>query len=160
PDHGSGAVQSIPADAVLLTQPVPEARRLLDGSGVELPEAVHDDLGRIRYARGLALLAAFAGPSHTPPGGIVSFSDSPLAWLVDNHRLGASALGTALTALADPAWAAEHWGEPDDAIAEKLLRLVGEWAGGECLWHRLRRWEHHTPVVARVRMPFAQVLDD
>ncbi len=154
----SDAMGTVFADAILLTQPVPEALGLLDHSGVELSDAIRDDLGPIQYTHGLALMAAFQGPNRMPPDGLVAFSDSPLTWLIDNHCIGASPVGTTLTALADPMWARDHWGEPDDVIAKRLLPLVGSWAEGERLWYGVRRWEYHQPT-QRVRMPFTEGLD-
>ena len=159
PDHGERLTRTIRADAVLLTQPVPEALDLLTASGVPLSDPLGDELRRVRYERTLTVTAAFRGPSQFPTGvAAVSFSDFPLALIFDNHTTGASPTGPAVTAVASTDWAAQHWDDSDDEIARALLPLVAPWAGGELVWSRVQRQNHYR-ATNRVRMPFAEIPD-
>jgi copper homeostasis protein len=85
-------------------------------------------------------------------------SASPLSLVFDNCLPGVSRTGSAVTAVVNPDWAAEHWGLPDEEVARRLVPLVSSWVGRELLWHRVRRWDHGR-AVERVRMPFAEVSD-
>lgn len=154
--HGDRLCRTLGADAVLLTQPIPDALGLLDASHVNLPDPIRDELRRVRYERAMSILAAFRGPAQLPAA--VSFGDSPLSLAFDNQLTGASPGGPAVTAVVDPDWAAEHWGESDEAIARRLLPLVESWVGCERVWHRVRRHEFGRST-ARPRMPFAEASD-
>ena len=153
-----GDKRVVRGDAILLTQPVPEAVTLLDDSGVLVPDSVRDELRGVQYEPGLALFAAFRGPSGLPQGGIVTFADSPLVALMDNHRTGASATRAALTALFDPARLECREGESDDELGRRLLPLLAAWGRGDPVWHRLRRLGCFSPA-NRIRMPFAEALE-
>jgi copper homeostasis protein len=156
-DSDDRASRTVHADAVLLTQPVPETLALFEASNVTLPDTLGNELRAVRYQRAMTLYAAFRGPSALPAG-MLSFSDSPLALMFDNPLTGASRSGPAVTAVVNPDWATEHWGESDEEIARRLLPLVASWAGGELVWHRVQRREHDRPT-HRVRMPFAEASD-
>lgn len=159
PDYGERLTSTIRSDAVLITLPVPEALALLTSSNVPLSDPLADELRRVRYDRTLTVTAAFRGPSQFPIGSAVSFSDYPLALAFDNQTTGASPTGPAVTAVANPVWAAEHWNDSDEEIANRLLPLIAPWAGGEVVWHRIRRQNHYR-ATNRVCMPFGEMAND
>ena len=160
PESGDRPVRTERADAVLLTQPVPEVRALLDASDVVAPHTLAEELRSIRYERALTVYVVSPGASNMP-GGVISLSDSPLSMVFENRPscpLPTGSAVTALTAVVNPDWAAAHWDESDEEIARRLLPIVASWAGGELVWHRVRRWPHGR-ALGRVRMPFAEVTD-
>lgn len=156
--ESDGTTRTIKADAVLLTQPVPEALALLEASQVTVAEAALEELAPVRYDPALAVLAAFG--RGTPPlqDRLVTIADSPLALLLDNAATGASPRGPALTALAATAWAVDHFADADEEIAKQLLPLIAGWVGDNPVWHTVFRRMHAIPRV-RVRMPFVEALD-
>jgi len=112
-DDGS----SLPADALVVTCPVPQSYSLLASADVELPA----DLIRIEYDRTIALLVTLDGPSAVgEPGGLQNPSDS-LSFVSDNCRKGISTTD-ALTIHASAAWSAAHWND-DHAAVDAALRL-------------------------------------
>ncbi len=158
PSGGDQRSRTVRADAVLLTQPIPDALALIDAGAVELPDALHDELRRVQYERTVTVTAIYRGSSQLPAGGAVSFSDSPLALVFDNRTTGASPTGPAITAVANADWAAEHWNQPDEEIGRRLLPLIAPWTDGELVWHCVQRREYDR-ATDQIRMPFAEASD-
>lgn len=156
-DGGEWSVgDSVGADAVVLTQPVPDALALLDASRVALPDGLRDELAAVRYEPRFALLAAYPGPTRMLAPVMRFFDGSALAALADNHATGTSPTGAALTAVATGEWSAGRWELSDEAVTEQLLAAVGLWVTGSPVWTRLHRWPRAVPR-GRIRLPFAQL---
>jgi predicted NAD/FAD-dependent oxidoreductase len=92
--------------AVILPPPVPQARRLLEASGVAVPGHVAALLDEVEYDPCLAVMARLDGPSGLPAGHL-SLPDGPIAWIADNHHKGVSAV-PAVTIHSTPGFAADH----------------------------------------------------
>lgn len=130
-------VTPVEAEAVVLTAPGDEARRLLGDAAEALPERV--------FVPTVALLAALDRPPDIPPPGGVQFASGPVSWLADNAAKGVSAL-PAITAHASEETSAALM-EASDAEAEDRLRaLVGPWLGGATVTAaEVERWPHAQP---------------
>jgi renalase len=137
-----GAVH--PADAVVVTCPLPQTFSLLFEAGVELPfELFGDD-----YDRTIALLAVLDGPSGVPaPGGVTAtaLQGTPFSFIGDNLAKGVSAI-PAVTFHGAPAWSEAHWDDPPDEVHELLRAAASPWLGeASIIESQVKRWRFATP---------------
>jgi predicted NAD/FAD-dependent oxidoreductase len=130
----------VPADAVVLTCPIPQSFSLLVTAEVDVPEA----LWRTDYDRTLCLLAVLdRAPALAPPGGVQHAEGC--TFVADNQAKGISGL-PALTVHADPAWSEAHWDAPAPSAHAALLDRAAEWiAGATVVESQLKRWRFATP---------------
>jgi renalase len=133
-----------PADAVVITCPLPQTFSLLFEVGVELPRSLFGD----DYDRTLALLAVLDGPSGVPaPGGVQAseLGGTPFSFIGDNQAKGVSEV-PAVTFHASPDWSATHWDDDPD-VAHALLRDAAvPWLGdSRIVESQLKRWRFATP---------------
>lgn len=136
-DDGSG----VPADAVVLTTPLPQAFALLVTADVELPER----LIRTEYDRCLGLLAAVAGDTRVPEPGGAQDADPVFSFIGDNQAKGVSE-EPAVTFHANPAWSEAHWDDEADAVHRTLLDEAARWLGDATLVaSQAKRWRFAKP---------------
>jgi copper homeostasis protein len=153
-----GTTRAVPADGVLLTQPVPDALALLDHSRVGIAEAVRDELARLTYAPAVSVLTAFGRTAPPLRDPFVVWDDSPIGALLNNAATGASAGTPALTALTTPRWAAEHFADSDEDVIRRLLPLITGWVGADPVGYAVFR-RKYAAARTRMSMPFAEALD-
>ena len=132
---------SVPADALIVTCPLPQAFAVLVSSGVELPE----DLRSAEYDRTLSLLAVLDRPAAVPfPGGVQN-ADETFSFIADNTAKGVSTV-PAITFHTNPAWSEEHWSTDRHVVDAELCRLAAPWLGdAHILEHQVKRWRFATP---------------
>lgn len=131
-----------PADAVIVTCPVPQAVSLLITAEIEVPMA----LMRLDYDRTLSLLAVLdRSPGLPAPGGLQS-PDDTFSFIGDHAARGISAV-PALTFHANPAWSLARWDDPPDETHAALRRAAAPWLGGATIVEsNLKRWRFATPT--------------
>ncbi len=130
-----------PADAVVMTAPVPQAFSVCITAGVDMPR----ELLGIDYDRTLALLAVLDGPGAVPEPGAVQDGDPTFSMIVDNRRKGVSTV-PALTMHANPAWSLAWWDRDHDETMDALQDAAAPWLGGAAVVGRqLKRWRFATP---------------
>jgi predicted NAD/FAD-dependent oxidoreductase len=130
-----------PADAVIVTCPLPQAFALLIDSGVELDET----LFRTEYDRTIGLLTRLDGPGALPDSGGVQHGDDIFGFIGDNAAKGVSAV-PALTFHANPQWSEEHWDDDNDALLDALEAAALPWLGDATIVERqLKKWRLATP---------------
>ena len=136
---------TLTADAVVLTAPVPQSLALLAGGDVELADDDRRALQAIEYEPCLAVLVALDGPSQLPPPGAVNPLDGPVGWVADNHRKGVSA-APAVTIHATAIFSRQQWDADDDTVAAALLEAAH--LGGAPLpgGVQVQRWRFARPV--------------
>lgn len=131
----------VPADAVVVTSPVPQSVALLVTAEVELPDA----LLALDYDRTLGLLAVLDRAPAVPAPGGVQQPGGLWNFIGDNAAKGISAV-PAVTFHAAAGWSLEHWDDPPDAIERALLDAAEPWFGGANLVdHQVKRWRFATP---------------
>jgi predicted NAD/FAD-dependent oxidoreductase len=137
-DDGS----SFPADALVLTCPVPQSASLLLTAEVPVPEP----LRRTDYFRTIAVLAALDGPSAVPAPGGVQLEEGVFSFVADNQQKGISDRPALTLHVAhDPS--TTHWGADRDQLLETLMAAARRWIGAaEVREARLRRWRFAGPV--------------
>jgi len=135
--HGTPA-GSLPADAVLLTCPVPQSAALV-GAGAEVPDLAYDPT--------LSLVVALDGPGAVPaPGGAQPIDDPVWSWVGDNQAKGVSP-EPVVTLHTTVEVAVERWGEDREVLAAELLAAATPWLGGSSVVDvRFHRWRYATPT--------------
>jgi predicted NAD/FAD-dependent oxidoreductase len=130
-----------PADAVVLTAPVPQSFAVSITAGIVIPA----ELSGIDYDRTLALLAVLDGPGAVPEPGAVQDGDPTFSMIVDNLRKGVSSV-PALTFYANPSWSLAWWDRPHEEALDALVEAARPWLGGATVVARqLKRWRFATP---------------
>lgn len=112
------------ADAVLLTPPVPQTLQLLAAGGVRLRAADDAALRAVEYEPCTAVMVELREPFAPLADGPRTYEGGPLAWAADNGQKGTST-GPALTLHSSASFSAEAWDRPDGEIADALIAAVG-----------------------------------
>lgn len=122
----------IEAAAAVVTAPAPQAIDLFTAGGL----AGHADadamrsLGGIAYDPCFTLMLVLDRPSLVPPPGGIEFVEGPVAWIADNHAKGVSPVPS-LTVHASGAFSREHFDQPTDEVAAKLVEHARPWIDGD-----------------------------
>lgn len=136
--------QTFAADALLLTQPVPQSLALLEASGTGLVEEDRRALDAIRYEPCLALLVRLDRPSRLPPPGAIQEPDTSIAWIADNGAKGLCPPG-ALTIHAAPAFSRDYYTADDATVAGLMLAAAEPWLGAVPATYQVKRWRYSKP---------------
>lgn len=129
-----------PADAAIVTSPLPQSFALLVDSGIELDET----LFRIEYDRTIGLLATLDGPAAIPSPGALQHGDDVFSFIGDNHAKGVSPV-PAITFHANPEWSEQHW-DDDGAALAALIHAAAPWLGNAAIVEcQLKKWRFATP---------------
>ncbi len=131
-----------PADAVILTAPVPQSFSLLFGAGIEMPE----ELRGTDYDRTLGLLAVLDSDDHAVPApGGVQNPDGTFQFIGDNRAKGVSDV-PALTFHFSPAFSAERFDNDPDALHQELLETARPWLGDAGIVEsQVKKWRFAIP---------------
>lgn len=128
-----------PADAVILTSPIPQSLALLVDSGVELEGPLLTE-----YDRTIGLLATLDGPPVLPDTGGVQDGDDVFSFIGDNRAKGVST-EEAVTFHANPEWSEQHW-DDDDQLLELLTTAAEPWLGtSSIIESQVKKWRLATP---------------
>ena len=138
--------ETIAAEAVILTAPVPQALDLLSAGAVVLAPHDREALEAIRYDSCLAVLAPLQGASGMTEPGAIDPTSGPIDWIADNQIKGLSVI-PGVTIHATPDFSASHWGEGDDAIVAELLRAAALGAAPIKGTVQVHRWRYARPTV-------------
>jgi predicted NAD/FAD-dependent oxidoreductase len=129
--------------AVILTPPVPQTRRLLEASGVAVPDRIGAMLDRVEYDPCLAVMARLDGPGGLPAGHL-TLPDGPIAWIADNQDKGVSA-APAVTIHSTPGFAAAHLEEGPDRWPSVLCEAAGAHLESRIVEAVAHRWRYAQP---------------
>jgi renalase len=136
--------ETITANAVLLTAPVPQSLALLDAGGVALEASMREQLEAVEYEPCMAVMATLNGESNIPQPGFLRFDAGPIAWIADNHAKGISAV-SAVTIHAASAFSLEHWEDDRQKMGQRLLELAAPWLGSEVAEFQVHAWRYARP---------------
>ncbi|MEZ5244879.1 MAG: FAD-dependent oxidoreductase [Acidimicrobiales bacterium] len=141
-------VREYPADAYVVTAPVPQSLAILSFSGL-LPEpATATRLAGIAYKPTIAILATLdRAPTAMPPHGGCQFAEGDdLAFLTDNQAKGISPV-PALTVHLSNDRSHEYWGRTDDDVVAFATGRVGSLLGdASIVAAQVQRWRYAGPV--------------
>jgi len=130
-----------PADAVIVTTPLPQAFALLVDAGIQLD----DGPLRTQYDRTIGLLVVLDTPGAVPPPGGVQQPDDTFAFIGDNRAKGVSDV-PAITFHATAEWSEAHWDDSLDQLAGELESAARPWLGGANVVERqVKKWRFATP---------------
>ena len=134
--------QTIEAQQVVVTAPIPQALELTEG---HLTEAESRQLKSVEYAPCLSLMVQLDGPSGMKePGGFKSNEEeSVIGWLADNHVKGISERPGALTIQGSPAYSEEAFDAPEETITNTLWEAAKPHITNHTILEtRLQRWRY------------------
>ncbi len=129
------------ADALVLSQPVPQSLELLTQSNIPLPTDIEAELKTIDYHPCIATMLLFEGVEPVLPYCGIWFQGEPIAWACDNFRKGISPVPT-VTVHAGPMFSAEHWQSPDETIVEAMLQPLKTWIRTPIKHLQVHRWRY------------------
>lgn len=128
-----------PADAVILTSPIPQSLALLVDAGVDFDGSPM----RTEYDRTVGLLVTLDRPAPLPASGGVQSDDGFFSFIGDNASKGISSF-PAVTFHANATWSEEHWDDDDllDQLRTAAIPLLGDASIVEA---QLKKWRLATP---------------
>jgi renalase len=130
-----------PADAVVITTPLPQAFALLADGPVELDEP----LFRTEYDRTIAMLVVLDRPSTLPQPGGVQDPHETFSFICDNTAKGISQ-APAMTFHASPSWSEAHWGDDRERLLDSLQHAAAPWLKhATVIESQLKKWRFATP---------------
>ena len=136
--------ETIAANAVLLTAPVPQSLALLDAGGVALEASMREQLEAVEYEACMAVMAVPKGGSNIPQPGFVRPASGPVALIADNQMKGVST-SPAVTVHATPAYSSTHWDLDRREIGRDLLAVAAPWLGSEIVEFQVHAWRYARP---------------
>lgn len=138
--------ETVLANAVVLTPPVPQSLALLDAGAVGLQPAIRARLENLEYERCLAVMAVLAAPTRIPYPGGLSPAEGPIAWIADNQMKGVSAV-PAVTLHATAAYSLEYWERDRHASGLALLQAAAHWLEiDDVTEFQVHGWRYSKPI--------------
>ena len=137
-DDGS----ALPADAIIVTCPLPQTYALLVTADIELPESMR----RTEYDRTICLLAVLDQSSAVASPGGLQNPDETFSFIADNAIKGISA-AVALTLHANPQFSLDHWDDQLEDVHQLLLQRAKPWIGDATVkTSQIKKWRLATPL--------------
>ena len=132
----------MPAQAVVVTCPLPQTYSLLISAELEIPPALLSS----EYDRTLALLAVLDQPARIGRHGGWQNPNATFSWIGDNHAKGISSV-PAVTFHASPQWSLDHWDDDHDQAHAALRHAAAEFiADCTIVTSEFKRWRFATPT--------------
>ena len=138
--------QSISADQLLMTSPVPQTIALLEAGQVELSTSTKSYLSLISYDPCIAMMVLPKNPLSMPEHGGWQINEEPLQFVADNQLKGLPNPGQALTFHLGPQTSTEHWESGPERLKELVtieLRKRGKDLVIEDI--QIHRWRYSQP---------------
>ena len=138
--------ETLKADAVILTAPVPQSLALLAAGDVELADDDRRALQAIEYERCIAVLLVLDGPSGLPEPGAVTPVAGPIGWMADNQRKGVSA-EPAVTIHATGDYSLQRWDADDQSVIADLVAAAQLESVPRPGIAQVQRWRYARPII-------------
>lgn len=136
-----------PADAYVLTAPVPQSLAMLSFSALLPSPSLAVRLATVSYRPTLAVLATIAGTTNLPEHGARQLPDDPaVTFVADNAAKGVSEV-PAVTLHLSEAWSHELWSAADEVVVERAWRAAGAHLGDATpVDAHVQRWRYAGPT--------------
>lgn len=136
-----------PANAYVLTAPVPQSLAVLSFSRLLPPPELAIGLTAVSYRPTLAVMATYAGSTDLPAHGGRQVPDDPaVTFIADNMAKGVSAV-PALTLHLSESWSHELWSARDDEIVARSWNAASAHIGSATVVEAsVQRWRYAGPV--------------
>ena len=138
--------QSISADQLLMTSPVPQTITLLKAGQVELSTSTKSYLSLISYDPCIAMMVLPKNPLSMPEHGGWQINEEPLQFVADNQLKGLPNPGQALTFHLGPQTSTEHWESGPERLKE-LVKIELRKRGKDLVIEdiQIHRWRYSQP---------------
>ena len=138
--------QSVSADQLLMTSPVPQTIALLEAGQVELAPTTRNFLSLISYDPCISLMVIPKKPLFMPEHGGWQINEEPLQFVADNQLKGLPNPGQALTFHLGPQTSTEHWESGPERLSELVTRELRE-RGKDLVIEdiQIHRWRYSQP---------------
>jgi len=133
------------ADMLMMAYSIPESLTLLDTCFVPLPLEVRFSLEQIEYDDCIRVLALLEKPTSVPEPGFINLGGSCLSRLIDNHQLGISPNGYAVTFEATPNFSSDYWDSDDAEIVYKLVTAAADYIDSSVIEYQVHRRSNSSP---------------
>ncbi len=137
--------ECLPASAIVMTAPTPQAVDILKASALELPAEQLASLQSVSYDPCVALLLCLDRPVSLPEkaGFWQPETGSAIGWVAENHQKGISPNGYGLTIQMAPASSAEWFEQSDEACYQCMRQAVQPYLGdSQILEWQVKRWRY------------------
>ena len=138
--------QSVSADQLLMTSPVPQTIALLEAGQVELAPTTRNFLSLISYDPCISLMVIPKKPLFMPEHGGWQINEEPLQFVADNQLKGLPNPGQALTFHLGPQTSTEHWESGPERLSELVTGELRE-RGKDLVIEdiQIHRWRYSQP---------------
>ena len=132
------------AEALVMSAPVPQSLHMLEPEISELDPRVLQQLERIRYAPGFALLAKVSKICERLPSGGIRLQHNRVAWIADNRSKwrDPSVPGADLTIQSSSAFAESFFESDREHVAAMLAEAAEPLIGQSIKDWQLHRWKY------------------
>ncbi len=140
-------VAAHPAQAYLLTAPVPQSLAILSFSRLLPPPAITHALTAVAYRPTIAVMATFSGATNLADHGGCQLGDDPaVTFIADNRAKGVSAV-PALTLHLSESWSHDLWETADDEVVERVWAAAAAQLGSAVpIEAQVQRWRYAGPT--------------
>lgn len=136
---------SIYADKLILTPPVPQSLEILSGIDLGLPNQLLDDLRTVEYERCIAALIILDEPPGISEPGFIRNETGTIRLIVDNVVKQISRIPS-YTVHASPEFSLENWDRSDAEILSDLLDAEPSLRPSSVIDFQIHRWRYARPV--------------
>jgi len=140
--------QSIKAESIILTMPVPQSLELIKRSKLEIPAEIYNELNKVKYARSIAGILILEGKSNLKNEGGLKFEDGPISFITDNNLKGVNKSLTALTVEMTNDFSIKNWGKSIEEITELIIDASNEFIKSRVLKTQIHKWKYSTPITS------------
>ncbi|MCB2199737.1 FAD-dependent oxidoreductase [bacterium] len=138
--------ETINADAVILTAPVPQSLDLLEKNGLQVNKRDKELLEGVEYSKCITLLAVLdTEKSGLTEWGGLRISGDYIDWIADNHLKGISEK-CAVTIQTVPEFSLDYWDNDNQDIANRLLDNAKALLLAPAIDWKVFRWEYAKPL--------------
>lgn len=138
---------TVTADKLLITSPVPQTLDLLAAANISLPADKQARLERIQYEACIAVMAVLDGPTTLEYPGAIALENGPVAWISDNLQKGVSKIpGVTIHGSGD--FSAKYFEQDRMEIGQQLIDAAAPFLGDATVTeYQVHGWRYSKPTI-------------